>query len=183
MTDYIRHLLLFLAAVNAPAAVLATRGLPGERSKGVAAIGLGTAGAILVLAAALAEPLLNLLDIAPETFRIAAGIVLAPVGIAALLRPGGGEAPLEESWRAGIAPVGLPLLAGPAALAVAISLGADDGFGVTVAAFVPALIVAALGVAWRGRGWSAGLDAAARLLGALLVALAAGLVVDGVRAV
>jgi len=180
MSDYLRMLLTFFAAVNPLAVALAARGirpLPPH-----AALAGAIAGALLVLAVVLADPLLDALDIAPESFRIAAGIVMAVVGAVAISR-GGRKADGEDGWLAAISPLAIPLLAGPAAFAASISYSADEGVGVTIAAALPVVAGAAALTLWRSPRPVPLLGALARLTGALLVVLAVGFVVDGVRAV
>ena len=123
-----------------------------------------------------------LLDIAPETFRLAAAIVLAAVGMFAVWRGRVAAAP-GDGWQAGIFPAGIPLLAGPAGLAAALSLSADNGAGVSFAAAIAPVLLGGAAIAWLPGRSGAAADGLARLLGALLVVLAAAMAVDGVRSV
>ena len=65
----------------------------------------------------------------------------------------------------------------------AVTYGADDGGGKAFGALAVSLAIAAVLLVSRLRRGMPALDAVARTTGALLVAVAAGLVVDGVRAV
>ncbi len=189
MTEYWRLLLAFFAAVN-PAAValaaasasatVATLQRPAQRAV-AAAVGLAVAGALFVAATLGAERVLDALDIAPETFRIAAGIVMLIVGANAVWRGTLVSEPAPDGWRAGVFPLGLPLLAGPASLIAAVSYGVDKGEAKTLGAVAVPLVVAALLVVVGVGRWRPAADAIARLSGALLVAFACGLVVTGVR--
>jgi small neutral amino acid transporter SnatA (MarC family) len=189
MTEYLRLVLVFFAAVNpaavALAAAAATAAAPALRRPAAraaaAVIGLVVAVGLFGGATLAAEPLLDALDIAPETFRIAAGIVMAIVGAYAVWRASVGCEPASDSWEAGVFPFGLPLLAGPASLIAAVSYAVDRGEGKTLgAAVVPVAVAAGLIVAGVGR-WRPAADAVARVTGALLIALACGLIVEGVR--
>ena len=109
-------------------------GFLGATNAGRVAVGLGEgraprrtlatvigAGAALILAGVLlADPLLDALDISPESFRIAAGIVLAAVGAATLVRPRPGG------------PAGA-LLVTPELACMAIAASADEGIGPALA--------------------------------------------------
>ena len=88
-----------------------------------------------------------------------------------------------DGWQAGVFPLGLPLLAGPAGLAAAISVSTDHGFGLAAGAMLLPVLLGGMAVAVGGARWPAAADGLARLLGALLIVLAAGLAIDGVRAI
>ena len=187
MSDYIRIAIVFVAAVNpASAALSLVRQRAGAtqpaRTRAVApAIGFAVAVLLFAAAAGAASRLLDLLEVEPETFRIGAGIVMLISGAAALV-PGltvTGEA--APGWRAGIYPLGLPGLAGAAGLVAAVSYSADEGFGMAFGAAVPALALGAGLAGVASARWRPGLQVAATLLGALLVALAVALIVSGVR--
>ena len=140
---------------------------------------VATAG--VVLAAILADRLLAALDIAPETFRIAAGIVMLAAGAYAVARARVAAAPFEDGWRGGVSLLAVPLLLGPAVLVAAISYGADEGAGMAATAAIPALLAGGLLTAARPGRWTALADGLARILGTGLVIVAAGLIVEGVR--
>jgi len=124
------------------------------------------AGAALILAGVLlADPLLDALDISPESFRIGAGIVLAAMGAATLVRPRPGG------------PAGA-LLVTPELACMAIAASADEGVGPALGAAAIALAVVA-GLALLPRLAPAG--RAAPFLAALQVVVGVALVVSGVR--
>lgn len=184
MSDYLQLLVIFFATINPPAVALAARDLAESRSRRplvVAAVGFAIAGVLYLFAAAVADSLLDFLDVAPETFRIAAGIVMGTTGVFALWRARVAAAPSEDGLQDAVFPLAIPLLASPAGLIAALSYGADEGAGMAFgAAVVPLAVAAALTVAPLRRGEVAA-DAVARLLAALLVVVAAGLIVEGVR--
>jgi small neutral amino acid transporter SnatA (MarC family) len=170
-----------LAAVNPLATTLLL--WPRERAS-VVAVAVGIAWALVLAGAAASEFLLDLLDVSEATFRIAAGVVLGLAGARWLL-VGVSATDVDTppgTWRRVGVPLLIPALITPQLAMVAISVGADDG--VLVAAGTSAL---ALALAWgamtlgkrRRLGWAVG----ARFVGALGIAVAFSLVVDGVKSV
>ena len=91
---------------------------------------------------------------------------------------------VDGSARAALAPLAVPLLATPAALAAAVSYGERSGEGATIVVVLAIAGLAALLLAAQpllhARAGRAAVEALARLSGALLVATAVGLIVDGV---
>ena len=188
-------LIVFWAALNpsASAASLASATLPPSRQTDrlLAAAGV-IAAALLLLAAVLHRPLLDLLDVSAASFDIAAGLVLLAGAARPLLRGRAIEEGIAsaagDGRRAVLAPLAVPLLATPAALAAALSWGERAGEAQTaLSRDRPRCALGRSG--WRGgrsrssRAGRAALDALARLTGVLLAVLAVGLVVRGVLAV
>lgn len=187
MNTYWQLVVFFFAAVNPASVALAMARHEAERAVQSRWRELAIAGAIAVVAYAGAAfgatRLLDGLAIEPESFRVAAGIVMATVGVFAIWRGAPDIEGTAAGLRASVFPLALPLLVSPAGLVAAITYGADDGGGKALGAVaVPLAIAGVLLVSRTGRAMPA-LDAVARLTGALLVAVAAGLVVDGVRAI
>ncbi|MCY4455660.1 MAG: hypothetical protein OXC56_05020 [Chloroflexi bacterium] len=185
-------LAVFWAATNPPASLASLpepfEGVERSRRAALVLAGWVVAAALLVLAALLHGPFLDLLDVSASSFDIAAGIVMLAGAWRPLLRGRAIEEAtaslLDASPRAALAPLAVPLLASPAALAAAIAYGdrAGEAPAIAVAAVVSGVAALAMLVGpslrWRHRH---ALDAAlARLTGALLVAVAVGLIVDGV---
>ena len=183
MSEYLRLLLALLAAVNPPAVAAS---LPdGWRARPVVlAVAAATLATLTVAVALVADSFLDWLQVEPETFRIAAGIVMAlGGGIAIIYARWRTVSDAEtEGWLAGIFPLAIPLVLGPWVVAALMSYSVDHGEGMTIGAVLPA---AAAGLALTATAWrpSAAIDAAARVLGLLLLVIAAGLIVDGVRAI
>ncbi len=176
-------ILLLFASVNPPA-VLATVNASGHGRLRVkaAAIAFLAAAALLLGATFGADGFLDALQLEPETFRISAGIVLAVTGAAFILF-GPFSYPVEPGWRSGLFPLAFPLLAGPAALAAVLTRSADEGEPETViAALIVTAAVAAGVFALSGRSTPV-VPVLARLIGAVLIFRAVGLVIDGIRAV
>ena len=195
MSDVPLLLVVFWAALNPPAS-LASLGepfatLPERRRRELLAASFAIAAALLLLAVALHEPLLDLLELSPPSFDVAAGIVMLAGAVRPLVR---GRA-IEEATasmadggrRSAIAPLALPLLATPAAFAAAIAYAERAGEPETAIVAIALVALAALSLAWQpqllARAGRAPIDGLARLTGALLVAVAVGLIVDGVLSI
>lgn len=183
MTEFLQLAFYFFAAVN-PAAVA---GAPQPRGRAlgreVIAAGALVGLAVLAVAAGLANPILDALGVEPETFRVGAGVVLLVSGALAVWQGSSAHQGPWDGRGAALFPLGLPVIATPAAVAAAISYGADDGAAKTVAAAAVIVAVAAALLVARAGRYQAATDAVARTTGAALVAVAAGLIVDGVRAI
>lgn len=183
MADFLRLVLLFLAAVNPPAVTRSALlgGLAGDR---LAPLIAGALAAVLAALAALAgERVMDLLDVEPASFRVAVGTVAAIAGGLAIVlgRAPGGTMPGEPGNA--FFPLALPWIAGPAVLLVAVQSSVDDGTGESIAAAAIAVVVAVALLLPGVPRPAAALDGLARLAGALLLVLGAGLIVDGVLAV
>jgi small neutral amino acid transporter SnatA (MarC family) len=177
----VRSLLAMLAAVNPVAVALLL--WPRERGP-VIAVAAAIAWSLAVAAAAASGFLLDLLDVSEATFRIAAGVVLGLAG-ARWLVLGASTVDVDTpagSWRRVGVPLLIPTLVTPPLAMVAISAGADDGVLVAAWTAAIALVLAWLSVTMRKRrrlGWVVG----ARFVGALGIAVAFAMVVDGVKSV
>lgn len=186
--EFLRLVVLFFAAVN-PAGVAAAMRYrdapPPTRVMARIAVSGTLFALLLVLAAVVLDGrILDGLDVDAESWRIAAAMILAATGLYTLWtgRPGS-AAPGEARLAHGFFPLGVPLLAGPATLAAAVSASADHGRGLTlVAACLWIVATGALVFALRGRGGSA-IDGIARVTGGLLIVVAAGLAISGIQAI
>ena len=170
-----------LAAVNPAAAAAAPGGKKLLRE--VAGIGLVLGIVFVGAAALLSEHILDGLGVEPETFRVGAGVVFLIGGALAAWSGGAAHKGPWEGRSAALFPLALPVLASPAALAAAVTYGIDRGEG-------QALLAAAIGVGLAGAliavnagRFQAACDAIARLTGGVLIVVAAGLIVSGVRAI
>ena len=187
MSEYLRLLVTFFAAANPAAVAMAMAVKRDDRDARqpwmTAIIGAAVAALLFVVAVLVASSLVDWLQIEPETFRIAAGIVMAVSGAYTIWFGRWGRHTDDVGRLAPVFPLGLPLLAGPAGLMAALSYSVDEGAGQTFGAIVVWIVVGAILVVARPPKSGAALDAIARITGALLVAIAAGLVVSGVRAI
>ncbi|MBN2113649.1 MAG: hypothetical protein JW785_05915 [Acidimicrobiia bacterium] len=178
---------LLAAAYVAAFNVARTRlGVP-EDEGGRARPGVLAGGALLVLGvvaalAAASGPLLRVLEITPETFRIAAGFAGVIAAAVVLVMPRPAAEPLPRRWRAAVWPVAFPLLLGPEVLALAVATGSQEGVAATVAAAAGALVALfVLGFLPRRPLPDRVLVWASRVLGAVLLLVALWLAVDGIR--
>jgi hypothetical protein len=154
----------FLATMNAgrvALAAVAARPAPRERAAAVAA------GAALAAAGVLAgTALLDWLEISPESWRIAAAIVLGATAVRTIVWPAASGAPFPA------------VLVTPELAAVAVSFGADESTGKALAAAAIGLLPALLAVRARRAETSA---LAAQFLAALQIVVAIALAVSGIR--
>jgi small neutral amino acid transporter SnatA (MarC family) len=149
---------------------------------GVAAVG-GVIGGLTVCAAASAgNPLLEALDVSEPSFRIAAGIVAGLAGAADLFHGPPPPEPALAGWRAALVPVAVPVVARPAALVLALGVGADRGVLLSAGAMTMGIaLLTGLAAGWPTEGPGGRiLRWAGRLLAALLVACGVILAVDGI---
>jgi small neutral amino acid transporter SnatA (MarC family) len=183
--DVLRVLVFVVAAANPLRAALALRpGAPEGARALTPAVALGyglvTLGAWGL--AAVSGPMLDGLDISPESFRVGGGIVLA-LGGARLAVTGLTEwTDVVPRWRSGLVPIAFPVLLAPELVAAAVGLGADEGAGPVLLAAVVAAVLGTLAfVAVRGRpGPTAG--AICRLVGGVAVVCGTAYAIDGIFA-
>ena len=170
-------LVAFLAAVNPCRLRLV---LP-ERREAVALGALLALGAVAALAA-VGGAFLDALDVSPESWRLAAAVVLALEGARALLSARPGAEPELAGRKAAIVPVAFPLLLSPGVVALALAAGGDDVEAAALGALAVALGLVVLATAIpRIERADPLLAAGGRLLGALEIAAGIALAVDAVR--
>jgi small neutral amino acid transporter SnatA (MarC family) len=122
---------------------------------------------------------LDALDVSPESFRLAAGLVLALEGARTLVWPRPGTEPAPPGLRAALVPVAFPLLLQPGVVTLALAAGGDEAVWEAIAALA---IVLAVTAAAAGALQPGGLlVAGSRLLGALELAAGTELAVDAIR--
>lgn len=185
MSEFARAALGMFAAVAPLGALpvfLDANILPADRRRVIATMYL-VALLLLGAAALVAEPFLDWLNVSPENFQLAAGLIMLPQAFHLLWR----GRTLSEAEDGVPVPLAAPLLAGPASIAAAMSYATRFGEVEAVRASALALVITAalLLAADRldQRLGSAALGLFARLNGALLVIIAVELIVDGVRSV
>ena len=173
----------YLAAVNP----LRTRlGLP-EHEGGRARVGVLAAGALLALGGVFAlagwsRPILDSLEVSPETFRLAAGIVIAVAAMVTLAKPRPTEEPEAGGAVAALWPVAYPRLLSVEVVALALTTGTKEGVAATLVAAAAAFgITVGLGALRRTGFADRVLLNTGRLIVVLLVIVAVFLMVDGIR--
>ncbi len=146
-----------------------------------------TALAVLLVAVLLTDPFLGFLDVSGENFQAGAAVIMLPLA-ARLLWSGRslglGELATSRPW---LLPLAIPGLAGPASLGAVVAYSGRYGEA-DAAAAVAIAFVAASALLYAGGFLQPALGARAigvlgRLSGALIVAIAVELAVDGVRSV
>ena len=147
----------------------------------------GAALAVLFAAVVLTDPFLGLLDVSGENFQAGAAVIMAPLALRLLWS--GRSLGLSEvaTGRPWLLPLAVPGLAGPAALGAVVAYSGRYGEADAAAAVVIAIVAAgallyAGGFLRRALGDLA-IGILGRLSGALIVAIAVELAVDGVRSV
>jgi multiple antibiotic resistance protein len=160
------------------------------RQKLVAAVVACFAAFAMLLAFSLGgQEVLEFLGISPESFQVAAGLLLIPPAYRLVVE--GQPGPVAEAETAdpldfALVPLATPLIAGPGALAATTSFAQDAGQATTIAAFTIVLIfsLAAFALAdqlFRVVGAPV-LKVLARVVGILLFAIAVDFVLDGAKA-
>lgn len=158
---------------------------PGSRGRARTvplAVGAVVGTATLVGLAWVSGPMLSALEVTPETFVIAAGLVavLAGAWVFGFSEPA--EEPEASGWRAGLWPVAYPRIVSAETIAIAIALGSRSGVAGTAIAVIFAVgALAALGLLPRHRIGDRILVWAGRLTAVLLVLVGVWLMIEGIR--
>jgi small neutral amino acid transporter SnatA (MarC family) len=172
--------LAVLATVNPPRVPLGVPVVPGRAT--LVAVASVAAMAVAGVLLAVADRLLDALDVSPESLRIAAGVILVVGGIRTLVAPRPSGDPGLTGWARALVPVLFPLLLTPELALVLFSAGADERHASALAGVAVALALGVASTLVRRTPLADGLFvAAARLFGALLVLCGVGYVVDGIR--
>ena len=160
-------------------------GLPGggrnERLR-LAALGAALVTGVLAIVAALADPILDSLEISDPTARIAAGVAVVVIGVRDAFAAPAAVDPALPGWRAALVPVAVPHLFTPGISLLAVSASADLGVGEAILAVMIAMAVVVGLALWPAPG-PAGARAARAgqvLLAGLAIAMGGSLMVDGV---
>lgn len=183
-----------------PIFVALTPGMDAAERAAIARRAVLLAGAVLLLFAVAGEAVLAWLGIGMPAFRVAGGLFLFLLALEMVFerrgprRTGTAEGLADDRPGGDLAvfPLGIPLIAGPAAITTTILVADRLGRTVTGRLAVVAAVLATLAVTWgalvvagrlaRAMGPTL-IGVASRLLGLLLGALAAQYVLDGVVAV
>jgi len=146
------------------------------------AVGVGAGVAGVAVLAASAPGLLSALQITPETFLIAGGLVAIVAGARTMFFPQPFDEPPLPGWREGVWPIAFPRILSPEVIALSLALVSQEGAGTTVAA--AAAGVGGFAVLARTRvGERAGrlLAALGAVAGMLLIAVGVWMMIEGVR--
>lgn len=196
MDDYARAVVSFFAIIdpvgNLLVFALLTRALDAKKTATTALLSSGVALVTIAGFVFGGREVLDYLDISQESFQIAAGALLLFPAYR-LVEQGEPWAELPEEgdeigpYQLAFVPMAIPLLAGPGALATAVTFADTTGQGTTLAAAATVLAgTTALFVASSAIVRAVGrppLRIAARLTGVLLMAIAVDLIVTGLDAV
>ncbi len=146
-----------------------------------------TALIILLVAVLLTDPFLGFLDVSGENFQAGAAVIMAPLAVRLLWSGrslGLSEVAMSRPW---LLPLAIPGLAGPASLGAVVAYSgrygeADAATAVVIAIVTAGALLYAGGFLQRALGELA-IGVLGRLSGALIVAIAVELAVDGIRSV
>lgn len=146
-----------------------------------------TALAVLLVAVLLTDPFLGFLDVSGENFQAGAAVIMAPLAVRLLWSGrslGLSEVTTSRPW---LLPLAIPGLAGPASLAAIVAYSgrygeADAAAAVAIAIVAASALLYAGGFMQRTLG-ELPISILGRLSGALIVAIAVELAVDGIRSV
>ena len=187
------------AIVDPFAAIPVFLALTGDRpgdSKVVALRASSTSSIILLLFAAAGSFILRFFSITLPAFKIAGGIVLFVVGLEMLrARPSRTRSTAEEQSEAqskeevAIVPLGIPLLAGPGAIATVMVLASKAGdlehrlavfVCITVVGLITFLVLRSASFVSGALG-KTGINLIGRVMGLILAATAVQFILDGAR--
>lgn len=178
-----------------PLFVALTQGMSSKRRRIIALRAVAVAFFVLSLFTLFGEAVLGFVGISMPAFRIAGGLLLFLTALDMLFqrRSKRREDQAEEDEHhddPSVFPLGIPLIAGPGAIATMILLAGQQpgllGLGMVLGVMVAVLLIAFL--LFMTAGWmeralgKTGIDVVTRLLGMLLSALAVQFVLDGLRA-
>ncbi|HEY5639344.1 MAG TPA: MarC family protein [Dehalococcoidia bacterium] len=194
MTDIVRAAVGIFATlapfglIPAYLAVLRDDG-EGDEGRGYLTLFAAAAAALVALLAAvvLTDPFLGFFDISGENFQAAAAVIMAPLAVRLLWSGRSLDLSETATSRPWLLPLAVPGLAGPPALGAVVAYSGRYGEAETAAAVVIAVLAASAillagGFLQRALGDLA-IGVLGRFSGALVVAIAVELAVDGVRSV
>ncbi|SLN27537.1 MarC family protein [Ruegeria meonggei] len=177
-----------------PIFVALTQGMDRQARHAIAVRACLTAAGILAMFAAFGEAVLGFVGISMEAFRVAGGVLLFLTALDMLFerrtKRRENSAEEEEHPDPSVFPLGIPLIAGPGAIATMILLaGQQPGYdGLAVVIGMMLIVVAMVFVTYLSSGAVArllgktGLNVLTRLLGMLLAALSVQFILDGLKA-
>lgn len=173
----------FMAAINPLRSRIGLPEAAGGRVRPAAlVVGAATSLGVIGLLGWWSAPILEMIEVTPETFRIAAGLVAILAGGWAFAVPTPSTEPAVGGWRDGLWPIAFPRILAPEVLMLSLAGATQNGVATTTAAAAVALVVLGLLGALPGGGRRAWvLAAAGRVLAVLLVLVGIFLMIDGIR--
>lgn len=172
--------LLVLASIAAANPFRAASASPDVDRARVAVVAVVAVAGALIAAAVLSGPFYDVIDLSGSSARIAAGVALVAVCLRDLLGSPPTSEPALAGWKAGMIPLGFPVILSPALVLIAMAGAVDRGVVLAVAATLPALGLVALAVSappTRGTRW------ALSVIAVVGTALGALTVLDGVYSI
>jgi len=172
----------WLAALNPARTRLGLPERDGRTRMEIVGPGVSLGLAVLFAVAALSGPILDALEISPEMFRIAAGLVLMIAAAWMIFAPVPADEPIAKGWVGAVWPVAFPRVIKPETIILALTTGASDGLMISPIVIAGATLVG-LGSVPLGPTGRRVLAALGRLFAAALVVVAVVLAVAGIREV
>ncbi|WP_298932342.1 MarC family protein [uncultured Ruegeria sp.] len=194
ITSFTTLLVVIDPPAQTPIFVALTQGMDKSMRRAIAVRACLTAAGILAMFAAFGEAVLGFVGISMEAFRVAGGVLLFLTALDMLFerrtKRRENSAEEEEHPDPSVFPLGIPLIAGPGAIATMILLaGQQPGIeGLFVVIGMMVIVVAMVFVTYLTSGAVArllgktGLNVLTRLLGMLLAALSVQFILDGLKA-
>ncbi|SMO46141.1 MarC family protein [Ruegeria faecimaris] len=194
ITSFTTLLVVIDPPAQTPIFVALTQGMDRHARYTIAVRACLTAAGILAMFAAFGEAVLGFIGISMEAFRVAGGVLLFLTALDMLFerrtKRRENSAEEEEHPDPSVFPLGIPLIAGPGAIATMILLaGQHPGIeGLAVVIGMMLIVVAMVFVTYLSSGAVArilgktGLNVLTRLLGMLLAALSVQFILDGLKA-
>jgi multiple antibiotic resistance protein len=189
---YVGAMIALLDPISALALMLTlTPGYSRARRVQVAFVASATVLVTLMLASWLGEGIISFFAISPDIFRVAGGLLAVIIAIS-MIRPSAEhsvELPTSTKHSPAIVPLGIPLIAGPGPVAIAILFANHphptwDSMTTHIAAIVVATLVilaALLAAAQFERGLGAlGMRVGTQVLGLILAAIGIEMIASGI---
>ncbi len=177
---------LVLLVVAMVTAVNPFRSRLGLRSEPVAlmplAIGVGAGLGGVALLAVVAPDLLSALQITPEMFLIAGGLVAIVAGARSVFFPRPFDEPSLSGWREGLWPIAFPRILSAEVMVLTIALVSQRGAGTTIAAAAVGIGAFAVLARIKVSGWTERLLVALGAVAAtLLITVGIWMMIEGIR--
>lgn len=157
-------------------------GVPEVRKRRIARQAVATGGVVALAFLFLGQGIFRAVGITVGDFQIAGGLILFILASRDLLQPFA-EPPADVPEDFGVVPLGMPLIAGPAAIATLLLLAQTVGLGVTLVALAVNLALLTLSFSQADRLvrliGQTGLRAISKIVSLLLAAIAISLIRRG----